>query len=33
VGTWEVARDGEPVPGIVAAADARQAVELALSLR
>ena len=33
VGTWEVARDGEPVPGIVAAADAREAVELALSLR
>jgi uncharacterized protein (TIGR00725 family) len=33
VGTWEVARDGEPVPGIVPAADAREAVELALSLR
>ena len=33
VGTWEVARDGEPVPGIVSAADAREAVELALSLR
>ncbi len=33
VGTWEVARDGAPVPGIVAAADAREAVELALSLR
>ena len=33
VGTWEVARDGEPVPGIVAADGAREAVELALSLR
>jgi uncharacterized protein (TIGR00725 family) len=33
VGTWEVARDGQPVPGIVAAADVREAVELALSLR
>jgi uncharacterized protein (TIGR00725 family) len=33
VGTWEVARDGEPVPGIVECGDAREAVELALSLR
>jgi uncharacterized protein (TIGR00725 family) len=33
VGTWEVARDGRPVPGIVTAAGAREAVELALSLR
>jgi hypothetical protein len=33
VGTWEVARDGAPVPGIVVADDARGAVELALSLR
>jgi uncharacterized protein (TIGR00725 family) len=33
VGTWEVARHGESVPGIVGAADAREAVDLALSLR
>jgi uncharacterized protein (TIGR00725 family) len=33
VHTWEPARDGEPVAGIVAAADATEAVELALSLR
>ncbi len=32
VGTWEVARGGEPVPGIVAAADAREAVDEALRL-
>jgi uncharacterized protein (TIGR00725 family) len=33
VGTWDVARHGESVPGIVGAADAREAVDLALSLR
>jgi uncharacterized protein (TIGR00725 family) len=33
VGTWEVARDSKPVPGIVTAANAREAVELALPFR
>jgi uncharacterized protein (TIGR00725 family) len=30
--TWELARDGEPVPGIVPAANARAAVDTALRL-
>jgi len=32
VGTWELARDGEPVRGIVIAGDAREAVDEALRL-